>query len=117
MAIDHHFEENWKAVLGKFEAKFGQDLDIQAILFLIGVQEVGQGPKKYTKDQKVELMHVAICTLLTPFGYYEIEGQDKDGWPHYKVLKPLPPLQSGEQMKLMKQAIVEYYEQHEELFV
>lgn len=117
MAIDQYFEEDWKKVLAKFEAKFGEELDIQAILFLIGVQEVGQGPKKYTKDQKIELMHVAICTLLAPFGYYEIEGEDKDGWPHYKVLKELPSLQSGEQMKLMKGAIVEYYEKHEDLFL
>lgn len=116
MAIDTIFEEDWKNVLGKFEKKFGEGLDLQAILFLIGVQELGQGPKKFTKDQKVELIHIAICTLLIPFGYYEVEGEDKDGWPHYKSLKPLPSLQSGEQLKLMKQAIVEYHDIHQDLF-
>lgn len=116
MAIDTQFEEDWKKVLAAFENKFGEDLDIQALLFLIGVQELGQGPKKYTKDQKVELIHIAICTLLTPFGYYELEAEDEDGWPHYKTLKSLPSLTSGEQLKLMKQAIIEYHEQHQHLF-
>jgi len=116
MAIDTIFEDSWKVVLSQFEKKFGPELDMQAILFLIGVQELGKGPMKFAKDEKLELMHIAICTLLIPFGYYEIEGEDKDGWPHYKSLKPLPSLAGGEQLKLMKQSVIEYYEKHQDLF-
>jgi hypothetical protein len=112
MAIDSVFENEWKATLQKIEAIFGEGLDIQAILFLIGVQELGSGPKKFTKDQKVELIHVAICTLLTPFGYYKLNGSDDEGWPHFDNLKPLPPLKSGEQLKLMKDAIIDYFKKY-----
>lgn len=35
-------------------------------------------------------MHIAICRLLEPYGYYEFDFRDADGWPHYKVLKELP---------------------------
>ena len=116
MAVDKSFEEEWKAALTLFEKKFGEDMDMQAILFLIGVQELGKGPQKFAKDEKVGLIHIAICTLLAPFGYYELEGHDDDGWPHYKNIKKLPALQSGEQLKLMKVAVMDYMDNHKEFF-
>jgi len=116
MAIDTIFEENWKEVMSSFENKFGDGMDMQAILFLIGIQELGLGPITFTKDQKLELMHIAICTLLTPYGYYKLVSQDEDGWPHYENLKKLPALNSGEQLKLMKDAIIDYWTKHKELF-
>jgi len=117
MAIDAAFEEKWKKVLASFDNKFGGGLDMQGILFLIGVQELGRGPETFTKDQKVELMHIAICTLLEPFGYYKLTSQDEDGWPHYDNLKKLPQLNGGEQLKLMKDAVIDYWTRHEDLFV
>lgn len=112
MAIDGVFEQEWKETLGKIEKIFGEELDVQGILFLIGVQELGKGPKKFTKDQKVELIHIAICTLLSTYGYYKLKYSDQDGWPHFENLKPLPPLKSGEQLKLMKDAIIEYFKKY-----
>ena len=46
---------------------------MEAILFLIGIQEVGDFRTKFTKEQKQDLMHVAVCSLLSPSGYYELE--------------------------------------------
>ena len=54
-------------------------------------------------------MHVAICTLLTQYGYYELEGLDADGWPHWKATDKLPFLKPLQQNHLMRQAIVEYF--------
>ena len=107
--MDAAFEEKWKELQVRLETDFDGDLDIQGILFLIGVQELGQGRRNFTKDQKVELIHIAICTILTPFGYYKLTHSDQDGWPHFESLKPLPHLKPGEQLKLMKQAILEYF--------
>ena len=100
--------EDWNKVVNLFSVKFaeGEQVDLDAILFLIGVQEVGAGYKRYRKDEKVDLMHVAICRLLAQFGYYEYIGVDDDGWPHYKSVEPLPPLKPGEQSLLMKKAVV-----------
>ena len=103
------FEENWKAVVKKISEPYGEELEMQAILFLIGVQELGKGYTKFTKDQKVDVMHVAICTLLTQYGYYELEGLDADGWPHWKATDKLPFLKPLQQNHLMRQAIVEYF--------
>jgi hypothetical protein len=58
-------------------------------------------------------MHIAICTLLEPFGYYEFEGNDKEGWPHWKVNEKLPPLKPAQQQELITQAIVDYFRSNE----
>ena len=95
----------------KLSAKFadGDALELDAIIYLVGIQELGQYHRTYKKDEKVNLMHIAICRLLEPFGYYEFDFFDEDGWPHFKIKETLPPLKAGEQAILMKQAIVEYF--------
>jgi hypothetical protein len=83
--------------------------DIKVILFLIGVQELGQGPKKFSKRQKEELMHIATCRLFSDLGFYELEGLDQDGWPHWKLVKTIPNYTMLEQEMLMKSLIVNYF--------
>jgi hypothetical protein len=82
---------------------------LDSIIYLIGVQELGQLDRKFKKDDKVDLIHIAICRLLEPYGYYEFEFFDDDGWPHYKTLEALPTLKAGEQTVLMKEAVVGYF--------
>ncbi len=111
MARDEKLKTQWKELTKKLSNQFveGDELDIDAIIYLIGVQEKGDVHAKYKKDDKINLMHIAICRLLEPYGYYEFDFVDKDGWPHYKVLEQLPPLKAGEQSVLMKEAIVQYF--------
>ncbi len=111
MSRDKNLKENWEQVLNILTANFGdgEPLNLDAIIYLIGVQELGQGAKEFKKDDKLNLMHIAICRLLEPFGYYEFDFFDSEGWPHYKILEELPPLKSGEQTVLMKEAIVLYF--------
>lgn len=105
---EQDFEQQWSAALSKFESKFDQPLDLQGILYLIGVNELGQGPRKLNKDQKIDVIHIAVCTLLEPFGYYQFSGTDKDGWPHFERSERLPKLKPQEQERLMKEAIINY---------
>ncbi|MDO9137559.1 MAG: hypothetical protein Q7U21_07020, partial [Lutibacter sp.] len=115
MSRDKNLKEEWEQVLKILTDNFGDGevLNLDAIIYLIGVQELGQGAKEFKKDDKLNLMHIAICRLLEPFGYYEFDFFDNDGWPHYKVLEELPPLKSGEQTVLMKEAIVLYFKKNE----
>src|SRR6201992_746451 len=85
--------------------------DIKVMLFLIGVQELGQGPRKFSKRQKEELMHIANCKLMSLMGFYELEGLDQDGWPHWKLVKAVPNYTLLEQELLMKSFIVTYFEE------
>ena len=111
MARDEQLKERWEAVVDLLANRFadGESLDLDAIIYIIGLQELGQLHRKFKKDEKVNLMHIAICRLLEPFGYYEFDYFDDEGWPHYKVLEQLPPLRAGEQSVLMKEAIVQYF--------
>ena len=111
MSRDIQLKERWEKVVEILSNQFaeGEQLDLDAIIYLIGVQELGKFQQLFKKDEKVNLMHIAICRLLEPYGYSEFEFFDKDGWPHYKVKEELPPLKAGEQTILMKDAIVNYF--------
>lgn len=115
MSRDQKLKEDYVQLLEILATKFGEgeQLNLDAIIYLIGVQELGKGNIEYKKDDKVNLMHIAICRLLEPFGYYEFDFFDEDGWPHYKTLEELPALKSGEQTVLIKEAIVQYFKEKE----
>ena len=112
---DEKIKLQWEEIQAKISTLFGggETLDVDAIIYLIGVQELGQGNRKFKKDEKLDIMHIAVCTLLEPFGYYEFDYFDEEGWPHFKVLDELPYLKPGEQSVLMKEAIVMYFEKRE----
>jgi len=111
MSRDIQLKERWEQLVNILSNQFsqGEDLDLDAIIYLIGVQELGKIHQAYKKDEKLNLMHIAICRLLEPYGYYEFDYVDVDGWPHYKIKEELPPLKAGEQSVLMKEAIVNYF--------
>ena len=111
MSRDEQLKERWEQVENKLSSQFadGEKLELDAIIYLIGLQELGQVHRKFKKDHKLDLMHIAICRLLEPYGYYEFEYFDEEGWPHYKVVEDLPQLKAGEQAVLMKEAIVQYF--------
>jgi hypothetical protein len=108
---DEQLKNRWNNVVQILSNQFaeGDVLDLDAIIYLIGVQELGKVHQTFKKDEKLNLMHIAICRLLEPYGFYEFDFVDKDGWPHYSVKEELPPLKAGEQSVLMKDAIVNYF--------
>ena len=110
----HETNEKWKLLTHNIAGEFGSDKpDVKALLFLIGVQELGKGPRRFSKRQKEELMHIANCRLFSELGYYELEGQDQDGWPHWKNVKKIPNYTVFEQEILIKQLIIHYFEEQE----
>lgn len=101
----------WKELQNKLAKEFDSELpDMKVVLFLIGVQELGKGPMKFSKRQKEELMHIATCRLLSEMGFYELEGLDQDGWPHWKLVKKIPAYASLEQEMLIKSLAIGYFE-------
>jgi len=87
--------------------------DFQTILFLIGIQEVGLIQHEFTKEEKWDAMHVAVCKLLSYDGYYEFEGRDADGWPHFKLLKNVPIEGPDQQEAFLKQYVIRYFKELE----
>ncbi len=105
-------QQRWWNLEAKLVERFGKKPDMEAILFLIGIQEFGDIREKFTKEQKQDLMHVAVCNLLSQSGYYELESVDADGWPHFRQLKTMPDMSMPEQENFLKDHILLYFEQH-----
>jgi hypothetical protein len=102
-------QTRWWNLEARLVERFGKKPDIETILFLIGVQELGDIRKKFSKEEKQDLMHIAVCALFRQSGYYELEGVDEDGWPHYRQLKALPSMGLAEQENFMKDHILLYF--------
>ncbi|RCH55746.1 hypothetical protein DJ568_07640 [Mucilaginibacter hurinus] len=104
--------KRWSELQQRIAHEFDSDVpDVKVLLFLIGVQELGHGPKKFSKRQKEELMHIANCKLFSKMGFYELEGLDQDGWPHWRLVKPIPSYTLLEQEMLIKSLIVDYFDE------
>jgi hypothetical protein len=102
--------QKWAVLQDRIAQDFDTDKpDIKVMLFLIGVQELGKGPKKFSKRQKEELMHIANCRLFSELGFYELEGLDQDGWPHWKLVKAIPNYTLLEQEMVIKSLIITYF--------
>ena len=110
MFTSDDLQQRWWNLEAKLVERFGKKPDMEAILFLIGIQEFGQLKEKFTKEQKQDLMHIAVCSLLSPSGYYELESIDRDGWPHFKQLKAMPDMNTFEQENFLKDHILLYFE-------
>ncbi len=112
---DLDLERQWNYLLAEIEKQIQKKpKDMNEVLFLIGVQELGRGAQLFEKEEKQDLMHIAICKVLSLAGYYELEGLDKDGWPHWKLIKKLPHFDLLEQEKLLKMHVIEYFEKEYE---
>ena len=107
---DLDLERKWNSLLGELETVIGKKpKDLNSVLFLIGVQELGHGTKIFSKEEKQDLIHIGICKVLSLAGYYILEGLDKDGWPHWNIKETIPHLEGKQQNKLMTEAIVDYF--------
>jgi len=108
---DLDLERQWQRLLGEVEKLIGRKpKDLNGVLFVIGVQELGKGYRPFSKEEKQDLMHIGICRVLSSSGYYELTGSDKDGWPHWTMVKKLPHFDLLEQEKLLKMHVLEYFE-------
>ena len=108
---DEKLKDRWDDLVVFLTDKFSdsETLDIEGVLYLVGMQELGQVHREMRKDDNVNLIHIGICSVLEPYGYYRFDYYDDDGWPHFELLEPLPPLKPGEQSILMKEALVNYF--------
>ena len=112
MLAKDDLQQRWWDLEARLVERFNKKPDMETILFLIGIQEFGDIKEKFTKEQKQDLMHVAVCSLLSQSGFYELEAVDEDGWPHFKQLKPMPEMNMIDQENFLKDHILLYFEQN-----
>jgi hypothetical protein len=114
MVVDKQLEEDWVKLLDLLEHTLGKrPSDLNSVLFLIGVQELGKGPILFTKEQKQDLLHIATCKVLSLSGFYQLEGLDSDGWPHWRLIEKLPHFNLVSQEALLKIHVIKYFREEE----
>ena len=105
--------DKWILLTDTLSKNFGEKPDLQTVIFLIGVQELGRGYAAFSKDEKQDLMHIATCKLLSYWGYYKLTGKDEGGWPVWKKTENIPSLTMLQQERLLRQSIIEYFRENE----
>ncbi len=113
MNPENDLQSRWWKLEAKLVERFNKKPDMETILFLIGIQELGTIKNKFTKEQKQDLMHIAVCRLMSSSGYFELDRVDEEGWPHYRQLKPMPEMNPIEQENFLKDHVLLYFEEHE----
>ncbi len=105
-------DTRWEALEALLKERFGKVPNMESLLFLIGLNEYrGRIPSiKFSKEQKQDLMHVAVCKLLSASGYYDFEGYDDEGWPHFKKNEAVDDDTLAGQEQLLKEHILIYFD-------
>lgn len=108
---DLDLEKSWNTLLDQLEKTFNKKPgSVETVLFLVGVNELGQGARAFNKEEKQDLIHIAICRVLSQSGFYELEGLDESGWPHWRLVRELPHFDLLEQEQLLKLHLLEYFD-------
>ncbi len=111
--MDQDHTTKWRELNARLSQRFGKAMTMESLLFLIGVRELGSTPREFSKEEKVDLMHIAMCRLLSSSGYYQLAYRDQDGWPHWEALKTLPHTDMFSQEHLLREHILAYFEEEE----
>jgi hypothetical protein len=111
--MEEDLQVRWLKLRIRLKERFGIKPDMNGVLMLIGVQELGQGTREFSKEEKQDLMHIAVCTVLTPSGFYRFDGLDEEGWPHFTQLRALPEYELFEQENFLKDHILLYFQSQE----
>ncbi|MCS6820429.1 MAG: hypothetical protein NZ551_01015 [Microscillaceae bacterium] len=107
---DSMLEFRWNRTLnqlGRLIGKRPENLD--TVLFLIGVQELGQGVRRFSKEEKQDLMHIAVCRLLSKAQVYKLVGRDAQGWPQWQRIGDIPYMNLEQQEQILKEYAIEYF--------
>ena len=107
--MDENLEKEWTRTVSIISKNFGEEIDVMTILFLIGMQELDKGYQKLNKDQKLEVIHIGLCVIFEPYGYYTKSGRDNEGWPHFEQKNTFSCINVNEQESLIKKAIINYF--------
>jgi hypothetical protein len=103
-------EADFRVLQTRLKEQFKHQPGLDAVLFIIGMNAIGKGNIPYDREEKMNLLHVAHCTVFALSGYYELERVDEDGWPHFKSLKQYPAMELMEQELFLKEHILKYFE-------
>ena len=106
-------KDKWFKIRELFDKRFGKTPDLSAILYVVGMRELGMHQEKFKKEEKVQLMHIATCRILSTSGHYKLVGKDDNDWPVWELVDKLPNQDMMEQEMYLRHHIINYFEEEE----
>jgi len=91
------------------KTRFGSYPSVTTALFIIGLQEIGMVLDDLSKEEKQDVIHVAVCALMEMEGFYTRTGVDKDGWPHFEATEKIDEIDIDNQENFIKTLIIKYF--------
>ncbi|QXD14000.1 hypothetical protein GQ464_011080 [Rhodocaloribacter litoris] len=105
-------ETRWQHLDAWMQRRFGRPATIEAVLFLIGIQAHGSGYQPdLDRDRKQSLIMEGTYCVFETLGLYERVGMNDDGFWIWERTRPLPDLDVETQEKLLRLAILRYFDE------
>jgi len=90
--------------------QFDIDIDLNGVLFLVGIRERGLTFQPFSKEEKMNLIHLGSCTLYQEMGLTEKKGIDEDGWPIFVQKTLAPTIPEERKHKVLQDCAIRYFE-------
>jgi len=101
--------QNWNELCDRLGDMFGMDVDLNGVLYLIGVRERGWILRKFTKYEKWSLINLGSCILYKEIGMVEDLGNDRDGWPMFREKTVLTNWTEERKQKTLQDCALRYF--------
>ena len=99
----------WIELCEKLSEMFGIQVDLNGVLFLVGIRERGLTFRQFTKEEKLNLINMGSCTLYMEMGLTEITGYDVDGWPNFRQKALSPEIPEERKQKTLQDCAIRYF--------
>lgn len=100
---------NWTGLCEHLGKQFGMEVDLNGILFLVGIRERGLTLQPFTREEKLSLINLGSCTLYLEMGLVESCGSDAEGWPIFKQKSLAPTIPEERKKKVLQDCALRYF--------
>jgi hypothetical protein len=101
--------DNWTDLCGRLSEMFDIEVDLNGVLFLVGIRERGLTFQKFSKEEKLNLIHLGSCTLYREMGLIESDGEDNEGWPLFRQKALAPVIPEERKLKTLQDCAIRYF--------
>jgi len=101
--------ENWKDLCETLNDLFEIEVDLNGVLFLVGMRERGLSFQTFTKEEKLTLINLGSCTLYLEMGLVTRSGTDHQGWPVFHQNTLAPVISEERKLKTLQDCAIRYF--------
>ncbi len=99
----------WLELCDRLDEMFGITVDLNGVLFLVGMREKGLAFGEFTREEKLNLINLGCCTLYMEMGLTEITGYDAEGWPIFRQRALNPEISEERKNKTLQDCAIRYF--------